>query len=431
MLIYVFGAMLILLLLCVPISVVLAGISVIPNLLDPGFAADAVFLLRQMVSGLNSTSLLAIPMFIFSGVIMARGGIAKKLFNVFAYFIGDKTGGMPCAIVITCLFYGAISGSAPATTAAVGSMTIPILVAMGYDLTFCAALVAISGGLGVIIPPSIPFIIYCMATNSSVGSIFIAGVLPGILIGCMLMIYAVYYCKKHGEDKEKISAMVSELRAQGFWTVFKDSFWALLTPVFILGGIYGGIVTPTEAAVVSVIYALVVSLFIYKTAKLSDLWPMIIEAVNTYAPLLFILGSAAAFGKVLTLTQTPQLIASSIGGIFTSKVALLLVINAFLLFVGMIMDTGPAILILAPILTPLASAVGVHPIHFGVMMICNLAIGFVTPPVGNNLYVASTLTRVPVMTIVKKAAPFMAFFFIALMLITFVPEISLLMPGLT
>lgn len=430
MLIYVFGAMILLLLLCVPISVVLAIISAIPNLLDAGFAANPVFLLRQMVSGLNSTSLLAIPMFVFSGVIMARGGISKKLFNVFAYFLGNKTGGMPCAVVITCLFYGAISGSAPATTAAVGSMTIPILVSMGYDLTFCAALVAIAGGLGVIIPPSIPFILYCMATNSSVGSIFIAGVVPGVLIGVMLMVYAVYYCKKNGEDKEKINAMVTELHEQGFWNVFKDSFWALLTPVFILGGIYGGIVTPTEAAVVSVIYALVVSLFIYRTAKVSELWALIVEAVNTYAPILFILGSAAAFGKVLTLTQVPQLVANSIGGLFTSRIALLLAINAFLLFVGMIMDTGPAILILAPILTPLVGAVGMHPIHFGVMMICNLAIGFVTPPVGNNLYVASTLTRVPVTTIAKKAVPFMLFFFIALMLITFVPEISLLLPGL-
>lgn len=430
MLFYVFVGLLVLLLLAIPISVVLGIISVIPYLYDPGFAADTMFLMRQMVSGLNSTSLLAIPMFVFSGVIMAKGGISKKLFNIFSYFIGDKTGGMPCAVVVTCLFYGAISGSAPATTAAVGSMTIPILVAMGYDLTFCAALVAIVGGLGVIIPPSIPFILYCMGTNSSVGALFIAGILPGILIGALLMVYSVYYCKKHGEDKVKIHESVDELRQKGFWNVFKESFWALLSPVFILGGIYGGFVTPTEAAVVSVVYALIVSLFIYRTAKVSDLWNIVREAVDTYAPLLFILGSAAAFGKVLTLTQVPQMVATTIGGVFTSKIALLIVINVFLLFVGMIMDTGPAILILAPILAPLTTAAGIDPIHFGIIMICNLAIGFVTPPVGNNLYVASTITKIPVMTIAKRALPFMGVFFLALILITFVPQISLLLTGL-
>jgi C4-dicarboxylate transporter DctM subunit len=427
---YVFTAMLVLLCLAVPISVVLAIISFIPGVLDPNFVADAIFILRQAVSGLNNPALLAIPMFVFSGVIMARGGLSEKLFNVFAYFIGDRTGGMPCAVVVTCLFYGAISGSAPATTAAVGSMTIPILVSMGYDLTFCAALVATAGGLGIIIPPSIPFILYCSGTGASVGALFIAGVLPGILIGIMLMIYAVYYCKKHGEDKERIRENVSKLRAHGFWNVFKDGFWAILTPIFILGGIYSGITTPTEAAVVSVIYALIVSLFIYRTVKLSELWALVVESINTYAPLLFILGSASAFGKVLTLTQVPQLVATSIGTIFDSKVSLLIAINVFLLFVGMIMDAGPAILILSPILAPIVSSYGMHPIQFGVIMIANLAIGHVTPPVGNNLYVASTLTRVPVMTIAKKTVPFMLFFLAALMIITFVPQVSMLLTGI-
>lgn len=225
----IFAGMLVLLVLAVPICVVIAMISLIPYGLDATFAASPMFILRNMVSGLDSITLIAIPMFVLSGIIMARGGISKKLFNVFSYFIGDKTGGLPCAVVITCLFYGAISGSAPATTAAVGAMTIPILVGLGYDLTFCAALVAISGGLGVIIPPSIPFILYSMNSGASVGELFIAGILPGILIGVCLMLYSIYYCKKHGEDKGKLRENIKDLREQGFLKVFMDSFWALLS----------------------------------------------------------------------------------------------------------------------------------------------------------------------------------------------------------
>ena len=423
----IFAGMLVLLVLAVPICEVIAMISLIPYGLDATFAASPMFILRNMVSGLDSITLIAIPMFVLSGIIMARGGISKKLFNVFSYFIGDKTGGLPCAVVITCLFYGAISGSAPATTAAVGAMTIPILVGLGYDLTFCAALVAISGGLGVIIPPSIPFILYSMNSGASVGELFIAGILPGILIGVCLMLYSIYYCKKHGEDKGKLRENIKDLREQGFLKVFMDSFWALLSPVIILGSIYGGICTPTEAAVISVIYALVICLFVYKTLAWNEIYAVLREGVETYAPILFILGAAQAFSRVLTLTQAPQMLAETMGSAFSSKVALILIINVFLLFVGMVMDTGPAILILTPILVPIVKAAGIDPVHFGVIMIVNLAIGFVTPPIGNNLYVASTLTKLPVTSIAKKAMPFMAAFFIALMIVTFVPQVSLLL----
>ena len=280
----IFAGMLVLLVLAVPICVVIAMISLIPYGLDPTFAASPMFILRQMVSGLDSITLIAIPMFVLSGIIMARGGISKKLFNVFSYFIGDKTGGLPCAAVITCLFYGAISGSAPATTAAVGAMTIPILVSLGYDLTFCAALVAIAGGLGVIIPPSIPFILYSMNSGASVGALFMAGILPGILIGVCLMVYSVFYCKKHGEDKEKLRENIAELRQKGFIKVFMESFWALLSPVIILGSIYGGICTPTEAAVISVVYALVICLFVYKTLKPRELYAVLREGVVKKSP---------------------------------------------------------------------------------------------------------------------------------------------------
>lgn len=417
-------------LMAVPISVSLGIGSVVPYLMGQGPIFDGVMFLRNSLSGLNSTITIAIPLFVLSGIIMARGKISEKLFNIFSFFIGKLPGGLPCAVVVTCLFYGAISGSAPATTAAVGAMTIPLLVSLGYELQFSAALVAVAGGLGVIIPPSIPFILYSSAVKgASVGDMFIAGVIPGLVIGAALMMVAVWYCKKHGEDKEKIHAHVDVLHQKGFGAVLLDSSWALLSPLIILGGIYGGFFTPTEAAAVSVIYSLIIALFAYKTLKFKDLISVFVEAVSTYAPILFIIATASAFGRVLTLTQAPQIIAATLGEAFPNRIALLIVINLFLLVVGMFMDTTPAILILAPILTPIVTAVGVNPVHFGIIMVCNLAVGFITPPVGNNLYVASTLTKVPVMTLARKVLPFMAAFLVVLAAINFIPSISLVLVG--
>ncbi len=421
-----FGLFFVFLALAIPISTTLGIVSIVPSLFNSSFPANAQYIIRAMFAGMDSFPLLAVPMFILSGILMARGGVSKKLFNVFSFFIGDKTAGMPCAVVITCLFYGAISGSAPATVAAVGSMTIPILINMGYDKVFTTALVAVSGGLGVIIPPSIPFIIYGMSTGTSVGELFVAGIVPGLLIGSLLMGYAYYYCRKNGEDKEKINASVKVLRDKGFIEVIKDSSWALLTPVIILGSIYSGIASPTEAAVFSVIYALIISLFVYKSLELKDLWKIFIEAVRTYAPLLFIISAAIAFSRVLTLLQVPQTVAETIMSTFSGKVAILLIINVFLLFVGMVMDTTPAILILSPIFMPIIKAIDMNPIHFGVVMVVNLAIGFVTPPVGVNLFVAGSLTGVSVLDIAKEAIPLIIIFLVALLFITFIPEISLL-----
>lgn len=415
------------LILCVPVGISLSISSVFPKIFDPAFPANVEFIIRQMVGGVDSTPILAIPLFVLSGVIMARGGVSAKIFNMFSFFVGDKTGGLPCTVVVTCLFYGAISGSAPATTAAIGAMTIPLLVSLGYNKVFVTSLVATAGGLGVIIPPSIPFILYGLSSGVSVGKMFIAGILPGILIGLCLMVYAWYYCKTRGEDKDKLAAYCKELRGKGFLKVFFNSFWALLTPVIILGGIYGGIVTPTEAAAISVFYALIVCCFIYKTTTLRDVVDIFKESVATYAPILFILAAATAFGRVLTMMQAPQTVARIISGAFSSKIAIILVINLFLLGVGMVMDTGPAILILTPILLPLVVSVGFDPVHFGIIMVVNLAIGFVTPPVGINLYVASSITGVPVMEIAKAAFPFIVAFGFALIAIIFIPGISLLL----
>lgn len=415
------------LVIAIPVSITLGITSVLPSIFDPSFTVGAKYLIRAMFGGLDSFPLLAVPMFVLSGIIMAKGGISKKLFNIFAYFLGNLTAGMPCAVIVTCLFYGAISGSGPATVAAVGSMTIPILTELGYDLTFATSIVAVAGGLGVIIPPSIPFIMFGMASGASVSDLFLAGVVPGIMIGLLLMVYVVYHCRRYGEDKEKIHAEVKQLHDQGFLHVLKDSFFALLSPVIILGCIYTGVASPTEAAVISVFYSLIISLFVYRSMKVREIWSVLVESIKTFTPILFILAASTAFSRVLTLMQVPQTVSEFILSNFESKVAILIVINVFLLIVGMIMDTTPAILILTPILLPIVEAIGVNPIHFGVIMVVNLAIGFVTPPIGVNLFVASSLTGVPVMSIARKAVPMIIFFLIALLLITFIPAISLVL----
>lgn len=421
----VFMIFVVCLVIAIPVSIALGIVSILPGAFDPSFTASGQFVIRSMLGGIDSFPLLAVPMFVLSGILMARGGISRKLFDVFAYFLGKRTAGMPCAVIVTCLFYGAISGSAPATVAAVGSMTIPVLCQLGYDRDFSTAIVAVAGGLGVIIPPSIPFIMFGMASGESVSDLFISGIVPGIIISVLLMVYAFYYCKKHGEDKEKIASEVNALHEKGLAAVCKESFWAVLNPVIILGCIYTGVASPTEAAVISVFYALFISLFVYKSIRIRDLWPILVESVRTYAPILFILAASTAFSRVLTLMQVPQIVSAWILTHFTNKILLLLVINLFLLLVGMVMDTTPAILILTPILLPIVTAAGMNPIHFGVMMVVNLAIGFVTPPIGVNLFVASSLTDIPVMHIAAKAMPMIVYFLVALLLITFIPGISL------
>ena len=412
------------LVIAIPVSIALGIASVLPGAFDASFTATGQFVVRSMLGGIDSFPLLAVPMFVLSGIIMARGGISRKLFDVFVFFLGKLTAGMPCAVIVTCLFDGAISGSAPATVAAVGSMTIPVLQKLGYDKKFSTAVVAVAGGLGVIIPPSIPFIMFGMASGESVSDLFLSGIIPGLLIGVLLMAYAIFYCKRHGEDKEKIHAAVDELHGRGLPAVIKDSFFALLSPVIILGCIYSGIASPTEAAVISVFYALAVSLFIYRTIKIKDIWGILVEAVRTYAPILFILAASVAFSRVLTLMQVPQMVSEWILAHFSNRIMILLVVNVFLLLVGMVMDTTPAILILTPILLPIVTAIGMHPVHFGIMMVVNLAIGFVTPPIGVNLFVASSLTGIPVMELAKKAMPMIVYFLAALLAITFIPAIS-------
>lgn len=415
-----------LLFLGVPIGVAIGGTSLIALALNPAIPADIGYIYQSLFTAVDSFVLLAVPMFTLSGAIMARGGMSKKLFDFFAFFVGKRVAGMPCAIIITCLFYGAISGSSPATVVAVGSMTVPILVEVGYDRKFAVSTVAVAGGLGVIIPPSIPFVVYGNSAGVSVGSLFLGGVLPGILIAMFLMVYAYYYCKKKGEDREKLEENYRRLRDRGFWNVFKESFWALLAPVFILGGIYGGFVTPTEAAVISVVYALLACLFAYKSLRASELFGIFKSASASIAPMLYIVATASMFGRILTFLKGQEIVANFLGNSFSSKTVTLLVIVGFLLVLGMVVDVVPAILILAPVFSQLAKILDMHQVHMGVIIVVCLAVGFVTPPVGTNLYVATTLPgNVPFLDIAKHAVPYIVMFVVAILFIVFIPALSL------
>lgn len=421
----VFAFFFVLLFLSVPIAVSLGFSTILPGLLDPAFKGNLAFVYRSIFAGLNTTTVIAIPLFMLSGAIMAQGGLSEKLFDVFAVFIGKIKGGMPCAVVVTCLFYGAISGSGTATCAAVGAMCIPVLTSLGYDKVFAAALVATSAGLGVIIPPSVPFISFALVTDISVGNLFLAGILPGILIALCIIVYVQFFCRKHGEDREKIEEKYQGLRRRGFLHVILDGFWALLSPVIILGGIYSGIVTPTEAACVSVFYSILVCLFIYRTISWKQLYGLFKQALTSYAPLGLMMGLAMAFAKIMVLLQAPQQLTAFLSGIVNSKIVFLLILNVVLIIIGMVMDAGPAVMILAPMLLNITQALGIDTTHLGVIMVTNLAIGFVTPPFGMNLFISAPMISADPMAVGKKSLPFIGAFLIALLVITYIPALSL------
>lgn len=413
-----------------PIFLALIVPAVLPGIIDPSFAGNAQMVIRAIVGGADQTPLLAIPLFMLSGAIMSEGGISKKLFNVFALLAGKKTAGMPIAVVITCAFYGAICGSGPATTAAVGAMAIPVLISLGYDKVFAATLCAAAGGIGIIIPPSIPFIMYGTLTNTSVGDLFTAGFIPGILIAICLCIYVYFYCKLSGEDKEKIISNYENIRGNGVKAVIKDSFWAVLTPFIVLGGIYSGITTPTEAATISVFYSLIICLFVYKTIKPREIANLLSSAVKAYTFVAYLAALGIALLRILTLMQIPAQIAQFFVNNNFTRFTFLLLLNCLLLFVGMFMDCGPAVTLLAPMLINVISSFGINPVHFGVLMSVNLCIGFISPPFGLNLFTAAPMINSSPATLGKRALPFVAAYLVALILITYVPDISMFLVNL-
>ncbi|OLO42471.1 C4-dicarboxylate ABC transporter permease [Alkalihalophilus pseudofirmus] len=415
-----FGSFALFLLLSVPIGIAL-GLATLVTIVYTG-SLPVEFLAQGLVTSVDSFPLMAVPFFILAGEIMGKGGISDRLFRVANTIVGSKTGGFAIATIITCMFFAAISGSAPATVAAIGGIMIPAMVRQGYDKRFSTAVVAAAGSLGVIIPPSIPMVIYGVVGGVSIGSLFIAGIIPGLFVGLSLIVYAYYYSRKKGYrgTEEKFS----------FSTFLKASWeakWALLVPFIILGGIYGGIFTPTEAAVIAVVYGLVAGMILYRELKVKDMPKVFIDAALTTATVLIIVGSATAFGRLLTVQQIPNQVAEAMLNISENPTVLILLITFLLLIVGCFMDTLAAIIILTPILLPIAINIGYDPIHFGILMIVNLAIGFITPPLGVNLFVGSGISGLSIEAISKAIVPFFLVMLFALLLIIFIPQLSLML----
>ena len=408
-----FISLIVLLIIGVPIAFVLCGSSILA-ILASGDIHSAI-VIQRMFSGCGSFTLLAIPFFVLAGNLMSAGGISKRLVNLCNSLFGHISGGLAMVAIITCAFFAAISGSSAATAAAVGTIIIPEMLNHKYDRNFAAATVASSAELGVIIPPSIGLIQYGVATGTSISDLFMAGFLPGIFICLVLCVVAHFMCKKQGfEASEKASGKER-------WQAFKDAILAILMPVIILGGIYSGLFTPTEAAVVAVFYGLFVGLFVYKEIKFSD-----IPKIMTMATVLLIMSASTIFGWILTKQQIPQAVAAGFLSISASKYVFLLLVNVLLLIIGMFCEAGAAMVILAPLLAPVAQTLGIDLVHFGVIMMANLAIGMMTPPVGVNLYVVCDTAKVKI----EGMMPYLIKFFLALiagvLVVTYVPQLSLL-----
>ncbi|ANU14571.1 TRAP-type C4-dicarboxylate transport system, large permease component [Planococcus halocryophilus Or1] len=415
-----FGSFALLLILTVPIGIAI-GLSTLITIMYTG-SLPVEFLAKELVTAVDSFPLMAVPFFILAGEIMGKGGISERLFNVANALVGNRTGGFAIATIITCMFFAAISGSGPATVAAIGGIMIPAMVRQGYDIKFATAVVAAAGSIGVIIPPSIPMVIYGVTGNVSIGDLFIAGIIPGVLVGLSMIVWVYIYSKKKG-----YKGMGEPTSLKKIGTALWAAKWAMLIPVIILGGIYGGIFTPTEAAVIAVVYGLFASMIIYRELKFKELPKVIIDSALTTATVLIIVGTANAFGRLLTIEQIPGQIAEGLLSISTNSIVIILLITVLLLIVGMFMDTLAAIIILTPILLPVAVQIGYDPVHFGILMVVNLAIGFFTPPVGVNLFVASGISGVSIEALSKAVLPFLIAMLFTLLFITFIPQISLIL----
>lgn len=397
------------------------GIAALPTLQGMGIPLIAV---PQVVfESLDSFALMALPLYVLAGRLMQMGGIATRLVQFAIAVVGPLPGGLAAAVVLTSMVFATISGSSAATVAAIGSVLIPEMEKQRYPRPYSASVVASSGELGVIIPPSVPMIIYAVITGTSITDLFLAGILPGLMIGGSLMLTASLMALFLGYGAR--IRMTPLEWAVNLFAAFRRAFLALLMPVIILGGIYGGIFTPTEAAVVAVAYALVLGLFVYREISFASLPKIFADAAITAAVVMIIVGFAAMFGFALQLLQAPQQIAALLTGVSDNPLVFLLMVNLFLLVVGMFMETFAAIIILAPILAPIAMAFGIDPVHFGLIVIVNLAVGMVTPPVGVNLFIACGIAKIQMEQMMKPLSVFLAVLVVNLMVITYVPGLSL------
>jgi C4-dicarboxylate transporter, DctM subunit len=405
-----------------PIAVAL-GLSSLLTILFFGHDSLASLSLKLFETSEHFT-LLAIPYFILAGAFMTTGGVARRMIRFAIDCVGHMRGGLAIASVLACMLFAAVSGSSPATVVAVGSIVIAGMVRAGYPMPFAAGVICNAGTLGILIPPSIVMVVYGAATETSVGKLFMAGIIPGILLGLMLMV-AIYIRARVLKLEPQPRATLREVLVAG-----RDSLWGLLLIVIILGGIYGGVFTPTEAAAVSAVYAFIIAVFVYRDIGLRDVPRVLVDAAKVTVMLMFIIANALLFAHVLTTERIPQAIAEQILAWGMPSWAFLIVVNVLLLIAGNFMEPTGIILILAPILFPIATQLGVDPVHLGIIMTVNLEIGMVTPPVGLNLFVTAGITKMSIVEVVRAALPWLSVLLVFLILVTYIPQIALFLPNL-
>lgn len=417
------GSLLVLLLMGFPVAFAV-GLSAFIGAWWIDLPLEAVVI--QITNGINKFSLLTIPFFILAGAIMAEGGIARRLVNFAYIFVGFIRGGLSLVNIVASTFFGAISGSSVADTASIGSVMIPQMEEKGYPRDFAAAVTASGSVQAVLTPPSHNSVIYSLATGGlvTISSLFVAGILPGLMLGGCLMVMCLGFAHKRGYPKGERIPFRQALK------IFFDAFWGLFTVVIIMGGILSGIFTASESAAIACIWAFFVTMFIYRDFKWNQLHILLFRTIKTVTIVMVLIAFAAGFGAVMTFMQLPTIITEAFTSLSDNKYVILMCINILLLVVGTLMDMAPLILILTPVLLPVATALGVDPVHFGMIMLTNLGIGLITPPVGTVLFVASAVSKQKIEQVVSAMLPFYGMLFIVLMLITYIPAISLWLPRL-
>jgi C4-dicarboxylate transporter, DctM subunit len=416
----IFGLLLALMLTGMPISISL-GLTVLTFLFTmTQVPIESVAL--KLFTGIEKFEIMAIPFFILAGNFLTHGGVAKRMITFATAMVGHWHGGLGLAAVVACALFAAVSGSSPATVVAIGSILLPAMVKQGYPKRFGAGVVASAGGLGILIPPSIVMVMYAVSTNSSIGALFIAGIIPGAMLATMLGLTTYWIARKNNYPRMPRASWAERLKA------LRESIWGLLLIVIVIGGIYSGMFTATEAAAMSAVYAFIIAVFVYKDMPLRGVPRVLLSSANMSAMLLYIITNAVLFSFLLTNENIPHAIADWIGSTDLGVIGFLIVVNILLLVAGNFMEPSSIILIMAPILFPVAMKLGVDPVHFGVMITVNMEIGMITPPVGLNLYVASGITKMGMSEITVAVLPWLLTMLGFLMLITYIPEISLWLP---
>ncbi|TXN45632.1 TRAP transporter large permease subunit [Methylobacterium sp. WL7] len=416
----IFGLLIALMLTGMPISIAL-GLTVLTFLFTlTQVPIESVAL--KLFTGIENFSIMAIPFFILAGNFLAHGGVAKRMINFTTSLVGHWPGGLGLAGVVACALFAAVSGSSVATVVAIGSIILPAMVAEGYPKRFGAGVITTSGALGILVPPSIILVLYGVSTNSSIGNLFLAGVMPGIVLSAMLAAVTFIIAKKRGYPRMPKASWTERLRA------FRESAWGLFLVVMVIGGIYAGIFTPTEAAATAAVYAFVISVFVYRDLKLSDVPRVLLASANMSAMLLYIITNAVLFSFLMTSENIPQTMAAWLIAMNFSPLVFLLVVNIILLIAGNVMEPSSILLIMAPILFPIAIKLGIDPIHFGIIMAVNMEVGLCHPPVGLNLYVASGIAHMGISELTVAVMPWLLTMLAFLVLVTYWPGLSLWLP---